>query len=57
MLEPSAELDAVARAVVDAAFQVHTALGPELLEFVYEQCLVYELEARASSLAVRSACR
>ena len=34
------------RAVVDAAFQVHTALGPGLLESVYEQCLVYELEAR-----------
>ena len=50
MLEPSAEHDAVARAVVDAAFQVHTALGPGLLESVYEQCLVYELEARAIRL-------
>jgi GxxExxY protein len=46
MFEPPAEHDAVARAVVDAAFQVHTALGPGLLESVYEQCLVYELEAR-----------
>jgi GxxExxY protein len=29
----------VAKQVVDAAFQVHTALGPGLLESVYEACL------------------
>jgi len=29
--------------VVDAAFQVHTTLGPGLLESVYEECLQYEL--------------
>ncbi|GAG26649.1 unnamed protein product [marine sediment metagenome] len=32
--------------VVDAAFQVHQALGPGLLESVYEQCLQYELANR-----------
>ena len=32
--------------VVDAAFQVHQALGPGLLERVYEQCLQYELANR-----------
>jgi GxxExxY protein len=32
--------------VVDAAFQVHQALGPGLLESVYEQCLHYELTNR-----------
>ena len=32
--------------VVDAAFQVHQALGPGLLESVYEQCLKYELTDR-----------
>ncbi len=32
--------------VVDAAFQVHQALGPGLLESVYEQCLQYELADR-----------
>ena len=32
--------------VVDAAFQVHQALGPGLLESVYEQCLRYELADR-----------
>src|SRR5262249_2257866 len=32
--------------VVDAAFKVHTALGPGLLESVYEACLVHELRKR-----------
>ena len=32
--------------VVDAAFQVHQALGPGLLESVYEQRLQYELADR-----------
>jgi GxxExxY protein len=31
--------------VVDAAFQVHRALGPGLLESVYEECLHYELKS------------
>ncbi len=47
MIEPSAAHDRVARAVVDAAFAVHSTLGPGLLESVYQQCLAYELEARA----------
>ena len=46
MSEPSAEHDLVAREIVDAAFAVHSALDPGLLEQVYEQCLAYEMEAR-----------
>jgi GxxExxY protein len=46
MAEPSAGHDLVAREIVDAAFAVHSALGPGLLESVYEQCLAFELEAR-----------
>ncbi len=34
----------VGKAVLDAAFTVHTALGPGLLESVYETCLAYELK-------------
>jgi GxxExxY protein len=41
-----AELDALARVVVDAAFKVHTELGPGLLESVYEVCLAHELRKR-----------
>jgi len=33
----------LAKITLDAAYQVHTALGPGLLESVYEACLVYEL--------------
>jgi GxxExxY protein len=41
-----AELDRVAKQVVDSAFKVHTALGPGLLESVYEICLAHELRSR-----------
>ena len=36
----------VARQIVDAAYRVHTILGPGLLESVYEAALAYELEKR-----------
>jgi GxxExxY protein len=36
----------IAREVVDAAYKVHTTLGPGLLESVYEAVLAYELEKR-----------
>lgn len=32
--------------IVDACYQVHTVLGPGLLESVYEVALAYELERR-----------
>jgi GxxExxY protein len=36
----------IARQVVDAAYRVHTSLGPGLLESVYEVCLAHELGLR-----------
>jgi GxxExxY protein len=33
----------IARKIVDSAFKVHAALGPGLLESVYEVCFCYEL--------------
>ena len=36
----------VAKEVVDAAFKVHKALGPGLLESVYEACMDHELRKR-----------
>ena len=41
----------IARLIVDAAYQVHTALGPGLLESVYETVLAYELEKRGLTVA------
>ncbi len=40
------ELDQITGAVVDAAMRVHTALGPGLLESVYETCLKHDLTKR-----------
>jgi GxxExxY protein len=53
MKEPiPAETDRIARAVVNAAFRVHSELGPGLLESVYQLCLAEEL--RRSGLTIRS---
>ena len=37
------DVERVGKAVLDAAFKVHTALGPGLLESVYETCTAFEL--------------
>ena len=36
----------ISKEIVDAAYKVHTTLGPGLLESVYETVLSYELERR-----------
>lgn len=38
--------DEIARRVIGAAIEVHTRLGPGLLESVYEACLCHELHKR-----------
>ncbi|MEI8242969.1 MAG: GxxExxY protein [bacterium] len=40
------DIEKVAAEIVDAAFKVHTALGPGLLESAYEACLLHELRKR-----------
>ena len=45
----SAEEERVAKAIVDAAYTVHKALGPGLLESVYEACFCHELGKRGLS--------
>jgi GxxExxY protein len=47
-----AELNALSKVVLDAAYAAHTALGPGLLESTYSACLKYELEKRG--LTVRA---
>ncbi len=37
------EVERVGKKILDAAFKVHTTLGPGLLESAYEQCLAFEL--------------
>ncbi len=41
-----AETERIAGILVDAVFKVHLTLGPGLIESVYVQCLVLELESR-----------
>ena len=41
--------EAIAREIVDAAYKIHTVLGPGLLESVYEKCFCYELSKRRIS--------
>ncbi len=50
MIEPTPEDDYIARQTVDAAFAVHRALGPGLLESVYDQCPSLELTSRGLSV-------
>jgi len=38
--------EGIAKIILDAAYQVHTALGPGLLESVYEECMIHELKLR-----------
>lgn len=40
------DFENIATDIVDAAFRVHSSLGPGLLESVYETCLDYELRRR-----------
>jgi GxxExxY protein len=43
------ETERLAKAVLDAAFAVHTELGAGLLESAYEACLSFELNARGTA--------
>ena len=43
----------IATKIVDAAFHIHTELGPGLLESVYERILSYELQKRGLCVATQ----
>ena len=42
----SAQLDRISYRIIQAAIEIHKALGPGLLESVYRTCMIYELRAR-----------
>ena len=48
-------IETVGRLVVDAAFKVHSVLGPGLLESVYEQCFAHELHNRGLRFELQKA--
>lgn len=47
----SEQEEAIGKAVVHAAFKVHSELGPGLLEKVYEVCLAHELRKSGCTVA------
>lgn len=49
--EISESLNRVSGQIIDAAFAVHSALGPGLLEHVYEACIEHELTKRGLRVA------
>jgi len=49
------ELDEITGAIVDSAVQIHKALGPGLLESVYEAVLARSLERRGFDVARQKA--
>ncbi len=51
MLDQGALIEGLARQMIDSAFKVHKALGPGLLESVYEHCLCHELSKRGLDIA------
>ena len=44
-------INSISGQVVDSAYRVHSALGPGLLESVYEVALAWELEKRSLRVA------
>ncbi len=46
----------IATIIVDAAYKIHTRLGPGILESVYEAMLAYELSKRGLQLRRQSQC-
>ena len=51
------DVEKVGKAVLDAAFKVHTALGPGLLESVYETCTAFEIRESGLQVATQVALR
>jgi GxxExxY protein len=41
----------LSKLILDAAFRVHSVLGPGLLESAYEACLAYELRSAGLNVA------
>ena len=45
------DIEEIGRNIVHSAIKVHKALGPGLLESVYQKCLAYELEKTGLKVA------
>ncbi len=52
MLPTAAEVDQLTERIIGCAIEVHSTIGPGLLESVYRDCLVIEI--RSQNLRVES---
>jgi len=48
------EFDSLSKKVIGCAIEVHSYLGPGLLESTYEQCLAYELKENGISFKLQT---
>jgi len=46
------EINDITHEILDAAYKVHTALGPGFLESAYKACLAYELKKKGLKIEV-----
>jgi len=46
MAEMAREVNRITESIIGAAIEVHRAMGPGLLEAIYEDCLCHELQLR-----------
>jgi GxxExxY protein len=51
------QLNEISGEIVDAAFKIHTQLGPGLLESAYERVLAYELRKRELKVERNKLCQ
>ncbi len=50
-IEPIPErINEITQSILNAAYEVHTVLGPGLLESIYEACLAHELRKRGHTV-------
>ena len=48
------DVEIIGKKVLDAAYTVHSDLGPGLLESVYEACLAYELKKQGLNVEAQA---
>lgn len=48
------DIEAMGKKILDAAYTVHSALGPGLLESVYEACTAYEIQKQRLKVETQS---
>ncbi|MFA6467672.1 MAG: GxxExxY protein [Bacteroidota bacterium] len=48
------KLNKISGLIVEAAYQVHSTLGPDLLESVYQKCMFIELKEKGVSVVTEA---